>query len=207
MTLENRPSLYLVRHAESLQNVNQKLDRDSSLSETGQRQAIGAGISLRLMIVGRRPEAIIHTGLRRTLDTAKLIKANGEFEASLVEMPEFREREMGIYDRMEFLELIRRNPHMDTLYQRYKSSCVWFFDGAPGEGVEPLDEMKARIIGGLHTIYDRYSNKPVVAVAHAGSVKMIRMLYEIPSGTNIAEYLSSYVPKNCQIYRLEDGIP
>lgn len=202
MTSETMPNLYLVRHAESLQNVNQNLDRDSSLTKIGHRQAVEAGITLRSIFNNRQPGAIIHTGLTRTIDTAQAIKTAGEFDTPLVEIPEFREREMGIYDHMEFSELVQRNPYMESLYQQYGGSCVWFFDGSPGEGVEPLTKMKSRIIKGLRTICNSYVNQLVVVVAHAGSVKIIKMLYEMPSGINLPEYLSSYVPKNGEIYKM-----
>lgn len=206
MILENRPNLYLVRHAESMQNVNQNLDRDSFLSEVGKKQATDAGVRLRSLLGDGDPGAIVHTGLRRTIDTAQAIKFAGGINAPLVEIPEFREREMGIYDRMEFSDLIRRNPYMELLYQQYRSSCVWFFDGSPGEGVEPLKEMKERIIRGLKMVQEHYVDQSAVVVAHAGSVKIIRYLYEEQPETDIAKYLCSYVPKNCEIYTLGEGV-
>lgn len=200
MVLENNPNFYLVRHAESMQNVNQNLDRDSSLSELGKKQAVEAGFQLKEILAGRQLAVIVHTGLRRTLDTAQAIKKSGKISTDLIEIPEFREREMGIYDQVEFSDLIARNPHMEAHYQKYKESCVWFFDGNPQEGVEPLEEMKVRVVKGLNRIYELYQDKLVLIVAHAGSVKMIRMIYEVSDDTNIADYLSSYIPKNCEIY-------
>lgn len=202
MSLENKPNLYLVRHAESMQNVNQNLDRDSSLSELGKKQAAETGVKLRSLLGVGQLGAIIHTGLTRTIDTAKAIKAAGRFYSPLVKIPEFKEREMGIYDQMDFSELVRRNPSVEPFYQQYRGSCVWFFNGLPGEGVELLEEMKSRISRGLDNLYERYKDTPLIVVGHAGSVKMIRMLYEMPDDTNLPEYLSSYVPGNCDIYKL-----
>lgn len=206
MILENRPNLYLVRHAESMQNVNQNLDRDSSLSDLGKQQADEAGSTLRTIFGEQHPEAIIHTGLRRTIDTAQAIKAAGNFRSPLVEMAEFREREMGTYDQIGFSQLIQRNPHMGPLYKQYGGSCVWFFEGSLGEGVEPLSQMKDRISLGLRQIHERYGDKPVAVIGHAGSVKIIRYLYEEDPEVDLAKYLCSYVPKNCEIYQLGKGI-
>ncbi len=205
--LEDRPNLYLVRHAESMQNVNQNLDRDCSLSDLGNKQAFEAGRALRAIFGEENPEAIIHTGLRRTINTAQVIKDAGGFGSPLVEMADFREREMGIYDRMEFSQLLQRNPDIEPLYQQYQGSCIWFLEGYSDDGVEPLSQMQERVSMGLRKIRSQYADKPVVIIGHAGSLKIVRYLYEEVPVRDLARYLSSYVPKNCEIYPLKGIFP
>lgn len=197
-----KSNLYLIRHGESTANASGDLLTDPDLTPAGYVQADSSGVLLRAQFVNTEPVAIIHTGLTRTIATASRIRIAGNFIAPLIEMPEFRERQMGIYDQMPFSTLLTRNPRLQEFYEQYGTSCIWFFDGNGEDGVEPLFAMQERINGALNELSNKYGNDPVVVIGHSGSIKITRMIYE---GTNldIRIYLSSYIPSNGEIRGLQ----
>lgn len=196
-----KSNLYIVRHGQTTANVIGDLQRDPPLTEQGFGELRNVGVLLREQLGVREPVAIIHTGLRRTEQTGIGIRESGNFGAELIIMSAFREREMGVYDGMAFSTFLERNSQMQPLYEQHGTSCVWFFDGNGSDGVEPLGEMRERVARGIEELHVRYADNPVIVVAHAGSVKMARMLYE-GGNTDMAAHLSSYVPKNCEVYVL-----
>lgn len=191
---------HIVRHAQSFQNINNTLDYDSPLTDYGREQATKVGMYLKSLCASHPPHVIFHTGLKRTFDTATFIKIHGNFQAPLIELEELRERDMGIYQHMEFAELIHRNPEMKELYDEFGSSCVWFFEGKEGEGVEKLSDMKNRMKQGLLIAQEICSSMPAILVAHAGSIKIMRFILETKPESTLLQYLCSYVPDNCEIY-------
>ena len=193
-----KKNLYVVRHGQSVANVSGRLERDPGLTDEGRNQSVFAGRELRNFLGSRNPAAIVHTGLERTSETAAIMKSAGGFGAPLIEMPEFREREMGIYEQVDFAELLKGNPKMQLLYERYGSSCVWFYEDNENDGVEALGAMKTRVLRGIEKLHFGFGDEPVVIVGHAGSIKILRFLYEKPN-LGLAQYLSSYVPKNGEI--------
>lgn len=114
----------------------------------------------------------------------------------------FQERSMGKYDNVTGMqELLKDNSELQEVYAKHGSSFVWFFDGKKGDGVESLKTMKRRVRRGLKALEKEYGDMPVILVAHAGIIKMIRMLYEHPTA-NMRQYLSSYVPANGEVYKV-----
>ncbi len=196
-----KANVYLVRHGQTVANTSGDLLSDPELTLQGRVEAQTAGERLRRIFGLMEPAAIVHTGLLRTIQTAEIIREAGKFTAPLVEMPEFRERGMGIYDQVSFSQFLENNHDLQPFYDQYGTSCVWFLKGNQLDGVEPLVTMQRRIMSGLSHLQSLYRDKPVVIIGHAGSVKMLRMAYE-GNGTDAATYMSSYVPKNCEIYSL-----
>lgn len=194
-----RPNLILVRHGQSVGNVEGSIVEDPVLTPLGRQQADNAGRALRETL-SAAPTAIVHTGLSRSFMTAQLLAEAAEFTSvPFVMMTEFRERDMGSYNGRSFEEFLEENPEMIPYYEQYGQSCIWFYPGDQEKGVESLASMEHRVTEGLSTLVTRFGDQPVLVIAHAGSIKVARYQYEQPT-LDLARYMCSYVPGNGEIY-------
>jgi len=192
-------NIYFVRHGQTTANVNGQLDKNPQLTALGASQALEVGVVLEQI----HPVAIIHTGLDRTRETAQLLAIGGNLDLPLVEMREFREREMGIYDGTGSLEALREQPGMEELFEKYGGSFVWFAGGNAEDHVEQLQDMRQRLIDGLRLIQKRYGSSPVIVVAHEGSIKMTELIYQ---GINQEMELKLATRRigNCEVLNMQE---
>jgi len=199
---ELKKNFYFVRHAQSEANVLLTGGGDSNLTNLGIQQAKDAGIELRTCFNSTRvlPKALIHTGFNRTIQTLQEISGVLETNIKHDEMSEFRERELGTYEGKGLNEILLA-PELKGLFEKFGQSCVWFLESKE-QGVEPLLTMFNRILGVIKSLQVMYGDAPVVAVGHAGSMKVVRKIYEDGNSDNLANYLSGFVPKNCEVYKL-----
>lgn len=193
-----KKNFLLVRHGQSGDNYSDRLSEDPELTLLGRSEAKRSGLILSSIIPKEQVKAIIHTNLRRTYDTADIIKSSEGFSAPLISMPEFQERNMGSFVGISFASLLENNKNLQDLYSQYGNSCVWHFNH---QGVESLVDMFTRVKKGVMDIKEQYGDEPVVLVGHAGSLKMVRYLYEKKEG-DLAHYLSSFIPLNGDVYQV-----
>ena len=199
---ELKENFYFIRHAQSEANVQMTGGGDPKLTALGEGQATLVGIELKehFTLSEKKPVALIHTGFERTRQTLEIISRLNKSEITPIEMVDFRERYLGVYEEQP-LDKILGAPELAGLYETYGPSCVWFLK-SENKGVEPLSLVYERIEKGILVLQQRFGDLPVLLVGHAGTMKIVRKIYESGNSDNLASYLAGFVPKNCEIYKL-----
>lgn len=192
--------IYFVRHGETTANVGLAMEYNPQLTAHGTTQALEAGVRLSNL----QPVAIIHTGLDRTKETAMLIQLGGNFsEVPVFEMPNFAERQYGVYSGQGAMKAIRAQNGMEERFEQFGPSCVWFLAGDSEKGVESVEHMRERILTGLMKVKKKFGENPIIIVAHEGSIKMVELIYQhIEQG--LPERLARRRIVNCEVLNLQE---
>ena len=145
-------TLYLVRHGETVDNVNQIMQGQTQgeLTPEGIRQAEQLAERMREVPV----DVFIASDLKRSIDTCRIIARGHDKE--IVTTPLLRERDWGGFTG-RFIPSLRNE--------------VWPDD------VEPLEKLLARARLFLDEIKLRYPGKSVLAVGHGIINKAIQAAY------------------------------
>ena len=197
-----KKNFYFIRHAVSVANVQLTGGGDPDLTVLGEQQAVTAGLELgqHFSLRGEEPAILIHTGLERTRRTLEIISDVLDNKLTPVEIVGFRERHLGVYEGKPLNDILQA-PELGGLFGKYGASCVWFLK-SEDRGVEPLSRMYSRIEETIVFLQTKYNDLPIIVVGHAGSMKLARRIYESGSRDGLANYLASFVPENCEIYKL-----
>lgn|SRR5574344_469211 len=158
-------TLYLVRHGETEDNVNQILQgqSDGKLTPEGIEQAK----ELRDKLAGEHFDAIISSDLKRAVDTAAIL--NEPHNLGIEQTVLLRERDWGDFTG-EFIPDIQDVPFP--------------------ENVESVDKMFARAHNFITYVKSQYPDKKVLAVGHGLFNRCIQAVYhkkairEIPRMAN-----------------------
>lgn len=158
-------TLYLVRHGETVDNVNQILQGQGQgqLDEKGIRQAE----TLREQLRGNHIDAFVASDLQRSVDTCRIIAEPHRLPVETT--PLLRERDWGDFTGMFIPDL---------------EGKVW------PENVETIEHMRSRARNFLTYLKTAYAGRVVVAVGHGIINKAIQSVYfnkpmnEIPRMTN-----------------------
>lgn len=144
--------LYLVRHGETVDNVNCILQGQTQgcLTPEGIKQAE----SVRDRMAGERIDAFVSSDLKRSYDTCSIIAAPHEMD--VVTTPLLRERDWGGFTGMYIPDL---------------KGKVWPDD------VETLEAMRARAGRFLDFIRNTYPDMTVLAVGHGIINKAVQSVY------------------------------
>ena len=145
-------TLYLVRHGETVDNVNQIMQGQTQgqLTENGIRQAE----EVRDSMVSENFAAIIASDLKRSVDTAKIIAEPHFLE--VVQTPLLRERDWGGFTGRYIPEL---------------KGEVWPDD------IETLENLLSRAGEFIAYVKKTYPGKKVLAVGHGIINKAIQAVY------------------------------
>ena len=183
-------SVLLVRHGETTANANGVLVEDPILTGMGERQARETGFKLRSL----NNRVLVHTGLRRTLRTAELIKESGGIEGELVKNELLRERKIGKLEGLNFKWLLERYSEIKEAAERHRGSSIWLVEDEL-MGLEPVESMYKRVIKGISEVVD-LSQQPCVVVCHSGTIKMLKAFKEGCKGDrdSLLKYLLGEVP-------------
>ncbi len=192
-------SLYFVRHGQSVANANQTAGGDLGLTELGKKQAREAGVELRTHLDSEVPMAFVHTGLARSQMTLEIIADVVGNKIPFIEHSGFRERHMGNYEGMPLSEAFKI-PEIKSLHEVHGREFTSFLESKENK-VEPLIEMYGRIATGITALLGEYKDGTVVVVGHAGSMKIVRSIYEQATVDNLRSYLAKISVKNCEIYK------
>ncbi len=152
-------TLLVIRHAESTANAGAFFasQSDSPLTETGHRQAAALAGSLASTAI----DAIYSSDLSRARDTATpLATARG---LALVELPELRERHMGVLTGMSFDEARRRFPE---LWARMVARDPF----AVPEGGESHTELAARARAFTTSLASKHRGQTLAIVSHGVAI-------------------------------------
>ena len=158
-------TLYLVRHGETVDNVNQIMQGQTQgkLTENGIRQAQ----EVRDQLASEDFSAIISSDLKRSVDTAKIIAEPHDLE--VVQTPLLRERDWGGFTGRFIPEL---------------KGEVWPDD------IETLENLLSRAGEFIAFVKKTYPGKKVLAVGHGIINKAVQAVYfkksmsEIPRMSN-----------------------
>lgn len=145
-------TLYLVRHGETVDNVNKILQGQTQgrLTKTGESQAC----SVRDEMAGVHIDAFVSSDLQRSFDTCRIIVGNRNVD--IVQTSLLRERDWGGFTGLYIPDLAGKE---------------WPDD------VETLDEMKHRARRFLDMIKTNYPDMTVLAVGHGIINKAIQSVY------------------------------
>jgi probable phosphoglycerate mutase len=153
-----RPTLRFVRHGATAANVLGLRcggDLDLELVSAGRRQASEVGRRLAMMDPPVR--VIVASGLRRTLETARIIARALGCQTVLVE-PDFAERRLGEWN-----------------LRSIDATQLWFEQGLTPPGGEPDNEFAARVARAMRGLIMCLPEMPLVV----GSKGVARVLGEL----------------------------
>ncbi len=144
--------LYLVRHGQTVDNVNQIMQGQTQgeLTAEGVEQAR----QLRDQLCGKRFDAFVSSDLKRSVDTCRIIAE--PYNMEVVQTPLLRERDWGGFTGRFIPDL---------------KDEVWPDD------IETLDDLQARARQFLDFIRQQYPDKTVLAVGHGIINKAIQAVF------------------------------
>jgi broad specificity phosphatase PhoE len=152
-------TIYLIRHGETLWNRERRIQghQDVPLSETGLEQARRLGKYLR----GIHFHGMYASDLQRAVQTAEEVIAGRNL--SVHTFPSLRERYLGEWEGLSFESLKKQYPE--------DWQTVWNRGGK--YGVEPTEEIRARMMAALGGICREHPGQRVAVVSHGRSINTV----------------------------------
>lgn len=168
--------LIIIRHGETAYNVEGRYcgSTDIGLNERGFEQAKILAEKLKSISL----DIIISSTMRRARETASVISE--ELKLPVIEMEEFVERSVGVYEGLTREEAKNTYPEM--------------WERNSPEGAEPMEEVEIRVSKAIHKIKKEYGNKDMLIVAHGYITKIMYKYFNNAS----MEELAKYTLKNCE---------
>ncbi len=181
-------NIYLTRHGLTEWNVTNKIQgqTDTPLSEDGKKQAEEAREKLKDTNI----DVVISSPLVRAVDTAKIITKGRNLE--ILTDDRIKERCFGALE----------GASKDLLKKMLKEAFC-FGEKTNVEGMEEFDDLYKRTKEFFEEIKEKYANKDVLIVFHAGNSIAARAYFEGYENKEVKEELSSLRLKNCQILKYE----
>lgn len=155
-------NLFLIRHTETEDNIENRIGGDSKLTEKGRKQAIALGIFFK----NKKISYIFTSAKIRTIDTAKAISAMQD-ACRIISLKEFDEINAGICERMTYEEIERK------LSQVFKKRGADKYHYVYPEG-ESYETMKQRITQGIKkSFFLNQQAENIMIVGHQAVNRMI----------------------------------
>jgi probable phosphoglycerate mutase len=177
--------IYLVRHGETDWNAEGRVQggTDTALNATGRRQAV----DLASRIKGVRLDAVYSSGLRRSRDTAELVRS----QAPLTSLVGLDDRKQG---KFEGRRIDASDPDTAAEYKRRSADPDDALDGG-----ESLNQLFERVRATIGSIRKQHSTGTILIVGHFITNQMIlRALLNLT-----AEQAQSINQSNDEVYMLE----
>jgi 2,3-bisphosphoglycerate-dependent phosphoglycerate mutase len=188
--------LGVIRHGESVGNVaaeraeatgSETVDIDLPdplvpLSERGRDQAGAIGRWLAGLPAGERPDFVVSSPYRRAHETATIALNRLDDPPPLAVDERFRDRELGILDRLTSRGVAARLPSEDAR-RRYLGK---FYYRPPGG--ESWADVALRLRAALDDAGARYRGRRVLVFAHEAIVHLIRYVVEEASVDDVLRY-------------------
>ncbi|BAT71089.1 probable phosphoglycerate mutase [Thermosulfidibacter takaii ABI70S6] len=153
----------LIRHGESEFNKKGIIQghTNSPLSPLGRVQAELTGMWLKEQ---SNIQKIYTSPLRRALETAQII--NKHLQVPLIEIEEFKEIKLGIWEGKSIEEVKQKDP---------TNLNLWFTEPAKAriEGAERLDAFQKRVTDAFYKIVEEEREGEIAIVAHGGTISAI----------------------------------
>lgn len=158
-------TVLLVRHGETAWNRERRVQgwAPSGLTERGEEQARAAG---RAIGNGYSVDRIVASDLRRTTETARLLRRAGGIDADVEFDSGWRERDFGRLQGLTYEELFEGFPEFALGEVGIAAAR------AVPEGGEGLLEMRERVFKAWDRLLDA-AEETVVVVTHGGSLYVI----------------------------------
>jgi len=155
-------NLFLIRHTETEDNVENRIGGDSKLTEKGKKQAAALGTFFE-----KKKISYIFTSAKvRTIDTAKAISAMQD-DCRVISLKEFDEINAGICEKMTYEEIERKFPQVFKKRGADKYHYVY-------PGGESYETMKSRIIQGIKkSFFLNQQLENIMIVGHQAVNRMI----------------------------------
>jgi broad specificity phosphatase PhoE len=162
--MNERQVFFLARHGETDWNAAGRWQgqTDVPLNDVGRAQAKALGVRMR----DHGVRAIASSDLSRARETAEIVGRELGLELAYVDAT-FRERAYGVFEGLTRDECVARYPK------------EWaHFEGdprVPGDGVEPLALVGARMLVGLRRVIERCAH-PALIVSHGRAIRSLASL-------------------------------
>ena len=178
--------LYVVRHGESVTNMQKKYGGsiDTPLTEKGLEQAR----ELTEKLAGMKFDIIVSSSLTRARQTAEII--NEKLNLPLIFSDEFKERNLGVYEGLTQEEIIEKYPDL------WERRCTRQMDDAPTNG-ETIRQFDTRITNALLKLEKEYPEKNVLLVSHGFALRTINRHYKNLSFDEMRDFSLG----NCEIVK------
>ena len=203
-------NIYLVRHGESLGNIDQLAykttpDHNIPLSDKGLRQATAAGIALRNWIVlpENEPFRIWTSPYKRTRQTTEQIRQEliSKFpQLQIREHINLCEQQFGLFDGLTDEEIKEKFPHEEAHYAFAEKHGGKFWARMPlGESRFDLALRVHEAFGTFHRDSERYGFNNLIIVCHGNTLRAFIMRWlHLPY-----EWFDQFPnPGNCDIYHI-----
>jgi len=155
-------NLFLIRHAETEDNVENRIGGDSKLTEKGREQAAALGTFFK----NKKISYIFTSAKIRTIDTAKAISAMQD-DCRVISLKEFDEINAGICEKMTYEEIECKHPQVFKKRGADKYHYVY-------PGGESYETMKSRIIQGIKkSFFLNQQLENIMIVGHQAVNRMI----------------------------------
>jgi broad specificity phosphatase PhoE/predicted kinase len=159
-------NLFLIRHTETEDNVENRIGGDSKITEKGKMQATALGTFFK----NKKISYIFTSAKIRTIDTARAISAMQD-DCRIISLKEFDEINAGICERMTYEEIERKLP------QVFKKRGADKYHYVYPEG-ESYATMKHRITQGIKkSFFLNQQSKNIMIVGHQAVNRMILSLF------------------------------
>ncbi len=159
--------VWFSRHAETTSNAASKMSDgtdDPDLTAKGREQAQNAGKTLQSQ--GKKFDIIIHTGLIRTIETARIIGEEIGFTGEYIADIRFTEHAAWEYANKTLQEIadmhgldVADHPKLRSFYKN--------------NATENIEQFEARIVVAYTDILKQYAGKKILIVGHAGTSRPI----------------------------------
>ena len=156
-------TIYIVRHGESVWNVQKILQgqSNSSLTRKGEQQAQNLAAKLRTVHF----DAIFSSDSTRAHKTAEIIAAERKLAVRTTEL--LRERFFSIYEGRNYHE----DEELKKVFQLYNEASAEEKRTMKHGGIESDDEIISRFIIILREIAVLYPGRTILAVSHSGIMR------------------------------------
>ena len=174
--------IYFVRHGQTNDNVEYRIQGNKPLNENGLNQAKDLAEQLKDIHF----DICFCSPLIRTVQTLQEILYYHK-DLKVVYDDRIKERDYG-----ELVGLLAKN--IDGYFNRWKSDAYWPYK------TETVDEMYNRVASFYNDLKNNYKDKNILIVSHCG---VGRMTYAYFYGKPQDNDYSKYEMKNCEIMKLE----
>lgn len=177
--------LIVVRHGQTDFNVQKRYtgSKNIKLNEKGIALAKFTASKLKAYDI----DIIISSTLNRARQTAEIIST--ELNIPIIEMKEFCEKNVGVYEGLTREEVKNKYPHL------WKKFSTPIYDEAP-DGAETIKEVEKRVFYALEHIINNYTNeKNVLVVTHGFIARVINKFFNKVSEDEFFKYRL----ENCDI--------
>lgn len=162
--LPARP-FYLIRHGETVMNARRLTcggGVDTELNEAGLAQTETAARVLAALDEPLRPTLIIHSGMKRTVETTRIL--NEVLNLPTLADPELREHMMGEWEQQPW-DAVMPFLHGDT--------------NVKPKGGESRDEFMTRVKTAMNKQLAQHASERVLFVAHGGTFHSLALMHGV----------------------------